>query len=267
MALETQYTANTGMATITTANTSLTGSGTLNTDIWIVLTAAANGTLIKTVTVKAQGNTSGGMIRLFACDASNNRIIAEAAVPAVTKSSHVPAFEVTLNTDYFLESGGTLKATTEKTETFNVIAEGLDFAYYGPARPESSKYTANTGMSTLTTGNSSLTGSGTLDKDIWDILTAASNGTVIQSIIIKAQVNTTPGMVRLFINDGANTKLLTEVPVPAVTKSSTDHSFSYRVDFGGRDFALKAGWKLYATTEKSESFNLIAEGLDWVYPA
>jgi len=54
--------------------------------------------------------------------------------------------------------------------------------------------------------------------------------------------------------------------VPAITKSSIAHSFSHRVDFGGMDFALKAGWSLKASTEIGESFNVIAEGLDWVYP-
>jgi hypothetical protein len=53
MAAETQYTANTGMVKISTANSNLDGSGTLGT----VLTGASNGTLIKTVTVKATSNT------------------------------------------------------------------------------------------------------------------------------------------------------------------------------------------------------------------
>ena len=61
MAAETQYTANTGKVLISTANSNLDGTGTLGT----VLTAASNGTLIKAITVKAQVNTTEGMVRLF----------------------------------------------------------------------------------------------------------------------------------------------------------------------------------------------------------
>ena len=73
MAKETKYTANTAMVTISTANPNLDGSGTLGT----LLTGADNGTLVKTITVKAAGNTSGGMVRVFASNGANNRIIAE----------------------------------------------------------------------------------------------------------------------------------------------------------------------------------------------
>ena len=62
MAEETQYVANTGMQTISTANSNLDGTGTLSSAI---LTGSANGTLIKTVTVKAQVTTTQGMVRLY----------------------------------------------------------------------------------------------------------------------------------------------------------------------------------------------------------
>lgn len=262
MAKEIQYTANTGIVTISTANSNLDGTGALG----LVLTAASGGTLVKSVTIKAQGNTTPGMIRLFACSA-NARIVAEIEIPAVTKSSRNTSFERTLHIDYFLTSGSTLKASTEKGETFNIIAEGLNWTYYGSVRPESTRYTANNGFATINTANTALNGSGTMGTDMWEILTAASNGTIIQSVVIKAQINTTPGMVRLFIYDTSSTFLLTEIPIPAVTKSGTAHSYSHRIDFSGRDFALKSGYKLRATTEKSEAFNVIAEGLDWTYPA
>ncbi len=56
-----KYTANTGMATISTANANLDGTGTLAT----VLTASANGTFIKSVIVEAKGTVNIGMVRLF----------------------------------------------------------------------------------------------------------------------------------------------------------------------------------------------------------
>ncbi|MEK6616874.1 MAG: hypothetical protein AABZ32_12350 [Bacteroidota bacterium] len=73
MAAETQYTANTGMAVISTANGETDGSGTLGT----VLTSpasGASGTLVKTVTIKAQGNTTHGMVRLFVYDGDTTRL-------------------------------------------------------------------------------------------------------------------------------------------------------------------------------------------------
>jgi hypothetical protein len=208
------------------------------------------------------------MVRLFAYDGTSTKMIAEVNIPAVTKSSVDPAFETTLPLNYVLKSGGKLKASTEKGETFNVIAEAFDWTYYTTSiRPESANYTANTAMATITTANTNLDGTGTINTNMWEVVTAASSGTMIQSVIIKAQVSTTPGMVRLFLYDGTNTRLLTEIQVPSVTKSATAPSFEYELDFGGNDFALKSGYKLRATTENSETFNVIAECLDWTYPA
>ncbi len=265
MAAETQYTSNLGMVTISTANSNLDGSTGTYYD---VITAAANGTLIITVTVKAQVSTTQGMVRLFAYNGSTTKLIAEIEVPAITKSSTYPAFETTVVLNYDLVASGKLKASTQNGETFNVIAEGLDWAYYGSVRPESTNYVAGTDYGTIDTANSNLDGTGT----IINVITAASSGsgskgTLIQSILIKAQVSTTAGMIRLFIYDGTNTKLLTEVQVPAITKSGTANSFSARIDFGGRDFALKAGWSLKASTENAERFNVFAEGIHWGYPA
>src|SRR5687767_12235388 len=110
MAEETQYTANTGLVQISTANSSLSGSGTLGT----VITGASNGTLIKTVLIKAIANTTEGMIRLFVDDnsGSNIRLIKEIPVPAVTKASINKAFEIRVNLNFLLKSGFLLKAGT-----------------------------------------------------------------------------------------------------------------------------------------------------------
>ena len=259
MAAETQYTANTGIVAISTANSNLDGTGTIGT----VLTGASNGTLVKSVTIKAQGDTTAGMVRLFVTGGGNTRLIAEIEIPAVTKSSVDATFEQYLEINYALKSGYVLKASTEKAETFNIIAEGLDWAYYASVRAESTKYTANTGMANISTANTNRDGTGTIGT----VLTAALNGTNIQSINIKAQVSTTAGMIRLFLYDGGTNFLFKEIYVPAITKSATAHSFSAKVSFGGNDFALKSTYLLKASTQNGESFNVIAEGLDWEYPA
>jgi len=229
-----------------------------------VLTAGSNGTLVKTVIIKAITNTTHGMIRLYDYDGTNTKIIYEVEVPAITKATTDPAFEITIPMNHVLKAGNILKATTEKADTFNIIAEGLNWTYYPTmVRSESTNYTANTGMQTVSTANSNLDGTGTLSSAI---VTGASNGTVIKSITIKAQVTTSKGMIRLFIYNGTTTRLIKEVPIPAITKSGIFPSFMNKVDFDGKDFSLQAGYSLKVSTEIGESFNVIVEGLDWAYP-
>jgi DNA-binding NarL/FixJ family response regulator len=124
MAAETQYTANTGMVKIATANANLDGTGTLGT----VITGAANGTLIKNVIIKATDtgatSTPDGMVRLYV----GSNIIAEVKVPAMGQSTTNATFETVLPLNFKLASGAILKASTQTATGFNVIAEGLDFA-------------------------------------------------------------------------------------------------------------------------------------------
>ena len=121
------------------------------------------------------------------------------------------------------------------------------------------KYTANTGMGLISAANANLDGSGT----VVTILTAASNGTVIKTVIVKATQSTTRGMVRLFVYDGSSAKtLIKEIHVPSTTASSIDHSFVTRVPL---NLNLKSGYVLLAATQNAESFQVIAEGLDWAY--
>lgn len=263
MAAETQYTANTGMVTISTANSNLDGTGTLGT----LLTAGANGTLVKTITFKAQTNVTQGMLRLFIYDGTNTRLYQEIEVHAVTKSAQDRSFETTIACNLRLKAGDVLKASTQNAETFNVIANACDWAYYSTTvRPESTNYTANTGIGLISTANSNLDGSGTLVT----VLTAGSSGSgwkgcEIQSVTVKAIVTTTYGMVRLFVYDGTNTKLLTEIEVPAVIKSGVASSFSRTINLD--KFELQAGYSIKASTQNAESFVVTVEALDWKYPA
>ncbi len=80
MAAETQYTAKTGLAQISVANSSLSGAGniiypTTSYNTWSVLTGSTNGTLIKSVTCKATGIPSQGMIRLWIYFASTYTLL------------------------------------------------------------------------------------------------------------------------------------------------------------------------------------------------
>lgn len=55
------FSANTGIALASTANSALDGSGSLST----VVTAALLGTVVKSVTIKAIAPVTSGMVRLF----------------------------------------------------------------------------------------------------------------------------------------------------------------------------------------------------------
>lgn len=263
MAAETQYTPNTGGNVINVGNSSLTG-GTINTDIWNVFNAASGlGSFIRTVTIKAQSNTSQGMVRLFIYDGSNNILLREVEVPAVIKSATDPAFEITIPLNITIKQGHKLRASTQNSDTFNVIVEGYDWTYYASSvRSETTKYTVYNAACTISTANSYLNGTGTMGTAL------VSSGCNILSVTIKAKQSTTAGMIRLFIycNSPASTVLFMEIPVPAVTCSSIAPSFYKKIVFDN-GFALKSGWQLRASTEKAEAFNVIAESVDLSYPA
>ena len=73
------------------------------------------------------------------------------------------------------------------------------------------------GKAQVSTANANRDGTGTLGT----VATGGSNGTLIQLVRYQAAVTTTAGMIRLFIDDGSNTRLLHEMPVSAVTASGT----------------------------------------------
>jgi hypothetical protein len=160
-----------------------------------------------------------------------------------------------------LPSGWSIKASTQNAETFNVIIEGKDWAYYATSvRSDTTKYTVNNGAANISTANTNMDGTGTLGS----VLT--SNGSNLLNVTIKATGDTTEGIIRLFLYDGTNTKLLVEIPVVAADQTANYPSFARKVVFQG-GFSLKSGWVLKAATARAESFNVIAEALDISYPA
>jgi len=113
---------NGAFAQIATANAARTGAGTLGT----VFTAAASaaGSRIDRIAINATGTTTAGMIRLFVADAAGSsiRLIKEIPVVAITPSATQPSFsvEVVFDNGLILENAATLRAGTEKSETFNI---------------------------------------------------------------------------------------------------------------------------------------------------
>ena len=119
-----------GSAQVSTANTNRDGTGTIAT----IFTAGSSGSRIDRVTIQATGTTTAGMVRLFIHDGSNSRLYHEEPVGAMTPSATVAASFATCEPITYpekfpliLPSGYSLRASTEKAETYNVIAVGGDF--------------------------------------------------------------------------------------------------------------------------------------------
>lgn len=262
MAEETQYTANTGMVSISTANSNRNGTGSLGT----LLTAGSNGTLIKNIYIKAITDCEQGMIRLFVTDPmGTTSMVMEIPVAATNKASINKAFETTIPLDVVISAGSILKVSTEVANTFNVIAEGLDWQYYSyGVRMDTTKYNSNTGSVIINTANSNLDGTGTLGL----AYTAGSSGTYkgssVDSITIKSSVNVSPGMIRLYLDNNTTKFCFKEIVVNTFTKSATDQAFEHTIVFDN-DFDLQAGYKIHASTQAAETFHVMVNGNDWNY--
>lgn len=118
--------------------------------------------------------------------------------------------------------------------------------------------TPNVGIAALSVANTNRDGTGTIAS----ILTAGANGSRIDKVVVKATATTTAGMVRLFLHDGVSSKLLTEIPVTAVTVGPSTPGFETVVDFLG-GLVIPAGYSLRAAPHNAELFNVTAFGGDF----
>ena len=112
------YIASSGYANISTANSNLNGTGAMGT----VLSASSDGTIIHSITIKATGSTSLGMIRLFIGSSGPKFLLTEICVPSNVQTAVENAFELTLPMPIILSAGWSLYASTQNAESFNVIA-------------------------------------------------------------------------------------------------------------------------------------------------
>lgn len=132
----------TWLGQVSTANTARDGSGTIAT----IVTAGSGGTRIDHIEIQATGTTTAGQIRLFLHDGTNARLWREISVTAVTpNTSTTPAWHYEMDGNsqnevltystpqrfiflpLILQTGWSLRASTNNAETFNIIAHGGDF--------------------------------------------------------------------------------------------------------------------------------------------
>lgn len=123
--------------------------------------------------------------------------------------------------------------------------------------------TPKCGVGQVSVANTNRDGTGTLAT----IFSAGASGSRIDAIDLKAVGTTTAGMIRLFIHDGTNARLLTEVPVTAITPSSTLPSWEAQLNTNTMTqvlpLVLPTGYSLRAATNNAETFNVIALGGDF----
>jgi hypothetical protein len=105
-------------------------------------------------------------------------------------------------------------------------------------------------IATVSTANANINGTGT----IVDIATGSANGTRIDSIYIKAAGNTTDGMIRFFLWDGAAYDMIHEVSIPSSAGDALTPYYATTVRLP--QMYLKSGWKIGASTQKAETFNI-----------
>jgi len=120
------------------------------------------------------------------------------------------------------------------------------------------------GSANLTTADTSLTAPTTVGT----IVTAGSSGTRIDYIDIQGVATTVAGLINLFVYDGTNYILWNQVPVIAITSSTTAPAFSARLSSNGNanimPLNLPTGYSLRATTSVAQTgVRVIAYGGDF----
>lgn len=123
--------------------------------------------------------------------------------------------------------------------------------------------TPKCGVGQVSVANTNRDGTGA----IVTVFSAGASGSRIDAIDLKAVGTTTAGMIRLFIHDGTNARLLTEVPVTAITPSGTLPSWEAQLNTNTMTqvlpLVLPTGYSLRAATNNAETFNVIALGGDF----
>jgi hypothetical protein len=123
---------------------------------------------------------------------------------------------------------------------------------------------ANTGIAQISTANTNRDGTGTLGN----VFTPGTNGGRIDRIDCQATGTTTAGMLRFFLHDGANNRLIYELPVQAVTPSATTPAWRATLskDAIAQEIfplVLDNGRQLRVSTNNAETFNVVATGGDF----
>ena len=113
--------------------------------------------------------------------------------------------------------------------------------------------TAKVGSALLTTADTSLTAPATVGT----VFTAGSSGSRIDYIVIQGVATTVAGLVNLFIYDGTTYFLWQQVPIIAITSSTTAPAFSALLSSNSNanvmPLSIPTGYSLRATTSVAQT--------------
>lgn len=111
-------------ATVSAANTNRDGTGTLVN----VVTGAANGSRVEQIFVKATAATTAGTVRFFLFNGTDNNLIHEVPVEAVSPTAFIPSWGASIRLpNLLLSPTHILKASTHNAETFRITATVTEF--------------------------------------------------------------------------------------------------------------------------------------------
>lgn len=109
------------------------------------------------------------------------------------------------------------------------------------------------GSATLTTADTSLTAPTTVGT----VLTAGASGSRIDYIDIQGVATTVAGLINLFVYDGTTYILWQQIPVQAITSSTTVPAFtvllSSNTNANAMPLNLPTGYSLRATTSVAQT--------------
>lgn len=113
------------MASISTANNNLDGTGSLTT----ILQGTNNGNSITSIDIKAVESTSQGMVRLYFSDGVNTKLFWESSVPSITQDEVTPTYHSNLQFDFVLPTEYLIKASTQVGNVFQIITSSTSWKY------------------------------------------------------------------------------------------------------------------------------------------
>jgi hypothetical protein len=87
-------------------------------------------------------------------------------------------------------------------------------------------------------------------------------GSRVDLIRIMGVGTITAGMIRFFLSNGVNVRLIREEPVTTTTPSGTVAGFQQEINFPD-GLIVPNGWSLLVSTHNAEVFNLHAQGGDF----
>ena len=119
-----------GVGIVGNPNTNLDGTGSI-TPIYTAGSgiAGANGSVIKSMTIKALQSTNPGMIRFFIDNGTTKSLFKEVMIPETTQSGFEPSFKTTINENLYLKTGYSIGVATQIAQNFAIVIEGNDWIY------------------------------------------------------------------------------------------------------------------------------------------